>query len=103
MISAFFSSLTLTKISIFSSFTYTGSLNLQKNTLTLFSNIVAYFCNIKFIFLNATNYISASLDNNVTKGALSFFTTPFNKSAFVMLSMNLSITLTAERMTAGLL
>mmetsp|Transcript_67868 Transcript_67868/g.196515 ORF Transcript_67868/g.196515 Transcript_67868/m.196515 type:complete len:250 (-) Transcript_67868:538-1287(-) len=99
--SKFFSVTSMTMMSTFSNFTYTGSLYLQKNILTSAARIPGRFWTISRMFRKDTYWTSGSLERSVTRGGLSFLASTRKVSELSMLSMHMSTTLIAAKTTAG--
>mmetsp|Transcript_16543 Transcript_16543/g.44783 ORF Transcript_16543/g.44783 Transcript_16543/m.44783 type:complete len:250 (+) Transcript_16543:1663-2412(+) len=100
--STFLSLTSITMMSTFSSFTYTGSLYLQKNIFTSFARIPGRFCTISLMFRSATNCTSGSSESSVTNGGFNFLHKARTVSLLSMHSMHFMTTLMAARTTAGL-
>mmetsp|Transcript_90941 Transcript_90941/g.278402 ORF Transcript_90941/g.278402 Transcript_90941/m.278402 type:complete len:268 (-) Transcript_90941:363-1166(-) len=92
----------MTMMSTFSSFTYTGSLYLQKNILTSAARMPGRFWTMSRMFRSETYWTSGSLDSNVTRGGFSFLASTRNISEFSTNSMAFRMTLMAASTTAEL-
>mmetsp|Transcript_58673 Transcript_58673/g.122596 ORF Transcript_58673/g.122596 Transcript_58673/m.122596 type:complete len:333 (+) Transcript_58673:584-1582(+) len=92
----------MTMTSTFSSFTYVGSLYLQKNTLVSPWRMWGQRWHTSWMLRSATYCISGSEERRVTRGGASFLATARAASCVGTRSMNRSTTLTAERTTAAL-
>mmetsp|Transcript_76810 Transcript_76810/g.212226 ORF Transcript_76810/g.212226 Transcript_76810/m.212226 type:complete len:275 (-) Transcript_76810:546-1370(-) len=99
--SKFFSVTSMTIMSTFSSFTYTGSLYLQKNIFTSAARMPGRFCTISRMFRKETYWVSGSLESNVTKGGFSFLASMRNTSVLSTYSIAFRMTLIAASTTAG--
>mmetsp|Transcript_55094 Transcript_55094/g.155004 ORF Transcript_55094/g.155004 Transcript_55094/m.155004 type:complete len:240 (-) Transcript_55094:575-1294(-) len=100
--SKFFSETSMTMMSTFSSFTYTGSLYLQKNIFTSDARMPGRFCTIRRMFRRDTYWTSGSLERSVTSGGLSFFASMRSTSELSTRSIVFMMTLIAASTTAGL-
>mmetsp|Transcript_55799 Transcript_55799/g.158447 ORF Transcript_55799/g.158447 Transcript_55799/m.158447 type:complete len:250 (-) Transcript_55799:645-1394(-) len=99
--SKFFSLTSMTMMSTFSSFTYTGSLYLQKNIFTSEARMPGRFCTMSRMFLRDTYWTSGSLERSVTSGGFSFLASIRRTSVLSTYSMLLMMTLMAASTTAG--
>ncbi len=82
-------------MSSFSSFTYKGSLYLQKKIFTSVLSKFGRFWRMRLMFLSTTYWISGSLWSSVTSGGESFFVRRLKISVFDSLSIVTAISNTA--------